>query len=105
MQRHSGWTDAPTDSGPSASVIKIFLWVLACLSLHGTATASIKEYPFRVVTTASGSDHELFAVNDGPASITFACKNFASRRLKPPGHIIGPISAQIFVPYDAVPVG
>lgn len=58
--------------------------ILVWIALAQTATASIRDYPFRVDTRAAGKEHLLVAVNDGPAPITLSAQikgnNVASDR-------------------------
>lgn len=76
--------------------------VLACLlvgiCLALPASASIKDYPFRLDTRQSGREHVLSAINDGPAFITIAAQiqgsNVASDRDWPMVDVIPPHSSR-----------
>ena len=69
--------------------------LLGCLALLGAlisaapavAVAAVTDYPFRLVTKASGSDQQLIAENSGPAPITvfvtLTGENYASDRTWP----------------------
>src|SRR5688572_6029283 len=73
----------------------LFGALLACASLP--AFAGISDYPFKLLTRAFGSEQELVASNDGPATITvfvtLSGENFASDKTWPQTAIVPPHTA------------
>src|SRR3712207_6149081 len=61
------------------------------------AAAAITDYPFRLLTRATGPDQELVAENDGPAQITvyvtLSGENFASDKAWPQTVVVPPNTA------------
>lgn len=87
-------------------------WITGALmgiALAQTATASIKDYPFRVDTRAAGKEHFLVAVNNGPAPITLSAQikgsNVASDRNWPLVEVIPPHSSRKIARVFASKVG
>lgn len=47
-----------------------FLLLLAMAGFAGTASADLREYPFRLESEQKGDGHQIVAYNEGPAAIT-----------------------------------
>jgi len=77
--------------------------LLGCLAFLGVlfastgAVAAVTDYPFRLVTRASGAEQQLIAENNGPAPITvhvtLSGENYASDRSWPVTTVVPPNTA------------
>jgi murein DD-endopeptidase MepM/ murein hydrolase activator NlpD len=80
------------------SILRCLAFFAAVLSSSvSPVLAGISDYPFRLVTRASGQDQQLIAKNDGPAHIsvyvTLTGENFASDRKWPVSAVVPPHSS------------